>query len=627
MSAPVRERPRLTEHDAVRLARDIYGLAAVARPLASERDQNFQLSTERGIFVLKIAGPLERPGALDMQDRALAFLAERAPGLPLPRPVPAASGARVIESDGRLVRLLTHLPGTVLAEARPQTTGLLRATGRLLGELDRALAGFSHPAARGRDLAWNPDRARAVIAEHAAAIGDPDRRALVDHFVAQHEEIVVPLTASLRRSVIHNDANDYNILVGGPTPENRAIAGLLDFGDMLEAWIACEPAVAIAYGIFGKSDPLEAACAIAAGYHEAHPLAAADLEALWTLAAIRLCTSVCLSARRRTTEPDNDYLLVSETPAWEALRRMRGVHPRLAAYRLRAACGLTPCPQTPAIEAWLSAHGEQLGPVVPGDLSRAVVFDLSVGSPAFASPDAATDTPALTAKLFGAMRGKGATIGIGRYDEARLLYTSEAFAGTGGEHPERRTVHLAIDIFAEPETPVLAPLDGRVHGVCDNAARLDYGPTVILEHAPAGGPIFYTLYGHLSRESIRGLTAGDRVARGGRIGAIGPAPENGDWPPHVHFQIVADMLDESCDFPGVAAASARAAWLSLCPDPNLILRGPARFRAAADDAARIGAERRRLLGPSLSVAYRTPLEIVRGSGAFLFAEMLGVAPG
>ena len=81
---------------------------------------------------------------------------------------------------------------------------------------------------------------------------------------------------------------------------------------------------------------------------------------------------------------------------------------------------------------------------------------------------------------------RGAPIGIGRYDEARLLYMSDAFAGSGGEHPERRTVHIAIDIFMEPGSPVLAPLPGRVHSVRDNAARLDYGPTVILEHAPAG---------------------------------------------------------------------------------------------------------------------------------------------
>ena len=195
---------------------------------------------------------------------------------------------------------------------------------------------------------------------------------------------------------------------------------------------------------------------------------------------------------------------------------------------------------------------------------------------------------------------------------------SDAFAGPGGEHPERRTVHIAIDIFMEPGSPVRAPLPGRVHSVRDNAARLDYGPTVILEHAPEGAPHFYTLYGHLARASVAGLAAGDRVERGQAIATIGPAPENGDWPPHVHFQVIADMLDMQGDFPGVSAASARAAWLSLCPDPNLILGGPARFRAAGDERERLETARRRRLGPSLSLSYRAPLEIVRGAGTLLY---------
>ena len=396
------------------------------------------------------------------------------------------------------------------------------------------------------------------------------------------------------------------------------MAGLLDFGDMVETWTVCELAVAIAYAIFGKEDPLAAACHLAAGYDQMRSLSDPELEALWSLTAIRLCTSVCLSAHRRTAEPENLYLMVSEAPAWEALERMRAVHPRLAHYRLRSACGRTPCPQTPAIEAWLRGHRSEIGPVVDAPLDRAVVFDLSVGSPLFATPAETTDTPAMTAKLFAAMRARGTPVGIGRYDEARLLYMSDAFAGSGGEHPERRTVHVAIDIFMAPGSPVLAPLAGRVHGVRDNAARLDYGPTVILEHSPEGAPPFYTLYGHLTRASVARLTAGDRVERGQPIATIGPAPENGDWPPHVHFQVIADMLDMQGDFPGVAAASARAAWLSLCPDPNLILGGPPRFRAASDERNRLETERRRRLGPSLSLAYRAPLEIVRGAGTYLY---------
>jgi 4-aminobutyrate aminotransferase-like enzyme/Ser/Thr protein kinase RdoA (MazF antagonist) len=609
---------RLTQEDAVAIARRLYGLAAAARPLPSERDQNFALATERGAFVLKISGAAEKREVLDLQNDALVWLAARAPALPLPRLVPTTAGAAIGEAEGRFVRLLTYLPGAILADAKPQTPALLGEVGRFLGELDRALEGFAHPAAHGRDLLWNPDRALAIIAQHRDAIRDPGRRALLDGFVAEHARSVVPLSGNLRRGIIHNDANDYNVLVGDPAPAGRPVAGLLDFGDMVETWTVCELAVAIAYAIFGKEDPLAAACHLAAGYDRMRPLTDPELEALWSLTAIRLCTSVCLSAHRRTAEPDNLYLMVSETPAWEALERMRAVHPRLAHYRLRAACGRAPCPQTPAIEAWLRAHRAEIGPVVQGPLDRSIVFDLSVGSPLFATPAETTDTAGMTAKLFGAMRARGAAIGIGRYDEARLLYMSDAFAGSGGEHPERRTVHIAIDIFMEPGSPVLAPLPGRVHSVRDNAARLDYGPTVILEHAPADGPVFYTLYGHLTRASVAHLTEGDRIERGRQIATIGPAPENGDWPPHVHFQVIADMLDMKGDFPGVAAASARAAWLSLCPDPNLVLGGPKRFRAAPDARERLASERRRRLGPSLSLAYRAPLEIVRGAGTYLY---------
>ncbi len=606
------------EGDAVRLARELYGLDATARPLPSERDQNFRLSSDSGEFVLKVSGEAERPEALDLQNLALAWLAERAPHLPVPRLVRASSNAGTLEADGRLVRLVTFLPGTMLADAKPRPPRLLRSIGRFLGTLDRALEGFRHRAASGRDLVWDPGRALAVIATHRDAIRDASRRALVERFVEDYEKIVRPLAPLLPTSVIHNDANDYNVLVGDPVPGDRAVAGLLDFGDMLETWTVCEAAVAIAYAIFGKADPLAAAASLAAGYNEARPLNEAEIEALWSLVAIRLCTSVCLSAHRRTTEPDNAYLTVSEAAAWEALAKMREVHPRYAHYALRAACGTVPCPQTPRIEAWLRTHASEIGPIVEADLKKALVFDLSVGSPEFETPEQATDTDAMTRKLFGRMKECGAPAGIGRYDEARLLYASEAFAGPAGEHPERRTVHVAIDVFCDAGAPVLAPLAGRVHSLRDNAARLDYGPTIILEHAPAGCAPFYTLYGHLSADSLAGLQPGAAVAKGQRIGAVGAPPGNGDWPPHVHFQVVADMLDRDGDFPGVAAESARRTWLSLCPDPNLVLRGPATFRAAADDTERLGAERRRRLGPSLSLAYRTPLEIVRGAGAHLY---------
>ncbi len=328
--------------------------------------------------------------------------------------------------------------------------------------------------------------------------------------------------------------------------------------------------------------------------------------------------SVCLSAHRRTAEPDNEYLLVTDASAWETLERLADVSPNLAECRLREACGFAPSRDAPAVEAWLASHPKEIGPVVAADLSKAVVFDLSVGSPELESPAAAADTAGMTEKIFAKMRATGAPAAIGRYDEARLVYQSAAFRGPGGEHPEMRTVHLAVDIFLPAGAAVFAPLPGRVVSCRDNAARLDYGPTIILEHAPEGAPVFFTLYGHLTRDSLEGLSPGQSVARGQTIGRIGEPPGNGDWPPHVHFQIVTDLLEKTGDFPGVAAASQRAVWLSISPDPSVILGLDVRRPECPPEKQR--ARRRRLLGPSLSLSYRRPLEIVRGAGQFLYDE-------
>jgi len=618
-------RPGLAAADAERLALALWGIEASAAELPSERDQNFRLRSSRGDFVLKVAGPSESDGVLDLQNRALAFVAERDPDLPVPRVVPTSAGQRLAVANGpegpSRLRLLTWLPGTMLADARPRSGGLLSGVGALLGRLDAALEGFAHPEARGRDLLWDPGRSAAIARRGAARIEDPVRAALVEAFLDDHARIVAPLWEALPRGVIHNDGNEHNILVGPPSLRGREAAGLLDFGDMIEAPLVCEAAVAVAYAVFGEADPAAAACALVSGYDSRRRLEDAELEALWTLAAIRLCASVSIAAERRGALAGDPYLYVSEAPAWDALARMREIHPRVARYRLRAACGRTPSLRGAEVARWLTEHAADLGRVVDADLSRAEVFDLSVGSPVFDTPAEATDTALMTARLFGRMRAAGAEAGIGRYDEARLLYATDAFAGAGGEHPERRTVHIAIDVFVEPGSPVYAPLPGRVHAARDNAARLDYGPTVILEHTPPGAPVFYTLYGHLSPESVAGVSAGSSVEQGARIGTVGAPPGNGDWPPHVHFQIIADMLDRDGEFPGVAPASAREAWTSLCPDPNLILRIPAeRLVPVRPGASSLETERRRRLGPSLSLSYRAPLSIARGFGTALYDE-------
>ncbi len=620
------QRPALTSDEALRLAEELYGLAGTLRPLPSERDQNFRLTTPAGeSFILKVSGADEAPDHLDFQNTALTWLAEHDRAVRVPRLCQTTAGERmtVIEgADGRAhrVRLLTHLPGIPLAQARPHTPGLLRNLGRHLGAMDAALQGFSHPAAQRRDFVWDLGRAPQVITTHLEAV-EPARRYLIEGLLRQWDAVVAPLWSELRRSVAYNDANDYNVLVGAPGPE-RDVTGFIDFGDMLETCTVSDPAIAVAYAMLGKPDPVAVAGHVVAGFNATFPLTEPELEVLHTLACARLAASVCVSAHRRTTEPANDYLAISERPAWETLERLTGVHPRFARDLFRERCGLPPCPASPGVVRWLEAHTAEIGPLVEHDLREtpSVVFDLSIGSLELEDPQGIVGTEAFTDLLFERMRRSGATVGIGRYDEARAIYTSDAFAGTEGEHAERRTVHLGVDLFLKPDAPILAPLEGRVHSVRNNADALDYGPTVILEHAPPDGPPFYTLYGHLA-EDVLTLKPGTPIARGDVVARVGAFGVNGNWPPHLHFQIVTDLMDREGEYPGVAAPSERAVWLSLSPDPNLVLRLPEGVRAddRTDRAALLVARRTRL-GPNLSLHYADPLHIVRGRGQYLYDE-------
>ena len=686
---PTMNRPDFTPAEAEALARERYGVEVRASELPSERDRNFLLRPRGNggrmepkawgrtpadgqavggdAFVLKIGNPEEDEGSLAMQNAILARLGERWPGNdeapvatsrgpegspsasvssdpgpgtrtaphPFPSLVPDISGASLaaVEKHGVRypLRLVTYLPGVPVARVNPQRPELLRSWGGVLARLDAALADFEHPAAES-GFHWDLRTASAIFEERVGSVKGRNRRAMLRRRMADCEERLAPLAAHLRTQVVHGDANDYNVLANrvedvppGGRYGDRRVTGVIDFGDAMRTWLATEPAVAGAYAMLSKRDPVGALAQLVSGFHEEYPLGDEEIAAVFPLTQMRLCLSATMAAYQRAREPDNEYLSISETHVWELLERMeRGeqFHPDFAHYRLREGCGLEACPRARSLRACLERQRDAGGfaPVLPPGLAEGprTVFDLSVGS-RWLGTTGDLDARGWTDLLFGHMRANGAAVGVGRYDEARRWYDSDAFATQAGDGVERRTVHLGIDLFAEPGTPVRAPFAATVHSFRDNAARLDYGPTIVLRHE-AGETRWFTLYGHLSRDSLSGLYPGRKFAAGEEIGRIGPYPENGDWAPHLHFQLMTDLLGREGDFPGVAPPSQRDVWLSLSPDPNLVLGIPELTPAARNVAAELLGARRRLLGPSLSISYRRPLEIVRGMGAYLYDD-------
>ncbi len=164
------------------------------------------------------------------------------------------------------------------------------------------------------------------------------------------------------------------------------------------------------------------------------------------------------------------------------------------------------------------------------------------------------------------LQKNNAIFGIGGYNENRILYKRSAlFDGT-----QNRTIHLGVDVWGNEKTPIYTPLDAIVHSFAYNNNFGDYGSTIILQHQ-IDNTIFHTLYGHLSLADIENLYEGQIIKKGELFAHFGNANENGNWPPHLHFQIIENMEGKKGDYPGVCTIANREKYLANCPDANLIL--------------------------------------------------------
>lgn len=321
------------------LAAEVWGVNGHARALAAERDANFRIDPADGgtAQVLKISHPDEDPAFAAFQSEALLHARRADPTLPVPKVLPTLSGGawhRVEGERPRIARMVAWLDGQPMAGAEA-TPAFRDRLGALIARLDLALAGFASPVPR-HDFVWDLSQAASLRAmlHHVA---DPDARALAARALDRFADEAAPRLGGLRRQVIHNDMNPHNILVDPQAPDRPA--AIIDFGDMVEAPLVNELAIALAYQPAPPADPLGPVAQLAAGYTRVLPLHRDEIEVLPLLIAARRATTIVVSSWRAGTQPGNrDYLLRSWQGALAGLAGFEQLPQGAAAERLAAAC-------------------------------------------------------------------------------------------------------------------------------------------------------------------------------------------------------------------------------------------------------------------------------------------------
>ncbi|WP_310991159.1 aminotransferase class III-fold pyridoxal phosphate-dependent enzyme [Aequorivita marina] len=619
---------KTTPQEASQLAKNNYNLTAKATKLEGYEDENFLLKTDDAKkFLLKITSisatksTSDYKEQLDFQVKILEHLSHKKLGFQTSAVIAGNSGNSLVElGDNKWARLLTWIPGRLWASVNPKTESLRNNLGKAAGSLTMALQDFmpqqikNHPAAT-RDLEW--DLANSSWTEPHLNRFSGKQKEIIQHFQKRFSEIQ-PIYKNLPRSIVHNDLNDYNILVSEDLKSPR-ISGILDFGDTVFTQTVNDLAIVLAYATMHLPDPLTAALDVISGYNKQYRFSEAELQCLYTLVGMRLVVTVTSASIKKAEFPNDKYFIISEKPAWDLLEKWFAIDENFAHYSFRNACGYTPHPLEEDFSKWSKNNQIHLKTIFPTISCETIVnIDMSVGSTLLGNASEYSNPELAEFKLKQFRKQHPKSIVLNGYLEPRHFYATEAFKNEGNNGTQYRTIHLGTDFWVPAQTPIHAPFGGTVKIIHHNNNDKDYGPMLILEHDFETGK-FYSLYGHLNLESLDILAVGQKIKQGDLIAYVGTSNENGNWAPHLHFQLVLDLLGNNENFNGVALPSEVDVWKSICPNPNFIFKEELEASSSShnEEEQNMIRFRKDHLGKGLSLSYDEPLHIVRGEGVFL----------
>ncbi|NNF33077.1 MAG: aminotransferase class III-fold pyridoxal phosphate-dependent enzyme [Saprospiraceae bacterium] len=591
-----------------------YNLQGKLTRLGGDVDYNYRIDDQTGnTYILKVSADKKSNDYIKFQHSLLNHLALyediRSPEIKL-----TTSGSDYITKSlggkPRIIRVLSWMYGNYWAQISIKKKSHFHSLGEYMASITDALQSFDHPLAH-RSFEWDLNQASWL--GDAINIHKEDNHITVSYFLDKYNESITSLLAC-RKGIVHNDGNENNVLVQG-----ERVSSVIDYGDAIYTSIVNDVAIAIAYGVMEVEDPLSAASWILHGYHNIFPLLMEEIDLIYRLVGIRLAISVTKSSQASITNPDSEYHQITARSAWGLIHKWRNIPESFANAKLRKACGYNSLDHYQEVTEYIKENRVSINNflVYKEDFIPAHI-NLSIGSDLLHLPDEYNDPDSMQAMLYRYMNTTKVNMVYGGYLESRPFYITEAYKVEGPTGPEYRSIHLGEDYWVPADTEVRSPLDGKVFLVQDNQYYKDYGPTIILIHKTNSGIPFYTLYGHLTRDSLDSLKPGDKITKDSIVGRVGHKHENGSWAPHLHFQIITDLLDNKSNFHGVARPSEMKLWEELCPCPGFLIDVEPYPVFNENEITDLSKRRQKVLGPSLSVSYVDPLYIVRGYKQYLY---------
>lgn len=288
--------------------------------LNSERDYNLKIITEnKEKFIIKISNPLEKYDILLLQDSMLNHLSKSILKNLIPKPIHKEI-KKFKDLKGRecYVRILTFIEGDILANNQDNKVLCINFS-KFLGHLSKSLKNFEHYAAH-REFIWNSSNIE-WIENDIRLFNDRSKINIIKMIINLYNSNIKPKLNNFRYSIIHGDANNYNVI-----SSNNKIVGLLDYGDSIYAPTVCELAVALAYSLMNSSNIIDKCCYMVESYQSVFPLNKNEIEAVSTLIASRLLISVTMAAKQKKKYPNNHYLFISENDAWNLLFKLNDIN-------------------------------------------------------------------------------------------------------------------------------------------------------------------------------------------------------------------------------------------------------------------------------------------------------------